>query len=549
MHILFSLLIGFLFISCTPQNTPLDQIADNLIISKSTKFLKINPYGNAPLSAELHLSPSKDSLTITVKGQDDSDISYTWDNSTNTVFPILGLYFDYTNTVIISTPSLEKQIQIVITNTVPKIIKSITVLSNQRIDSPERANFLDFFNPVGTLTDLFATDNYGKIRWYLQSKDELHGMKFTTQDGEVIFSILNTVKPEVLTFNMLGKKINTIQGPKTHRYTIPEADKRFHHDMFSRSNGNILVLDKSQYGVEDTILELDPKGKIIQEIRIGDWIRKTVNNDPKDNTGLEKFIFDSEENPFDEFKSEIRYPGMPPNQNAIDWAHINAFSFDEAKEIIYFSFRQHGIFAFDYKTQLLKWIFIRDDYVLPTENLIFYNLPEEIDYVYNIPALKPYILKGAKGPDHPHALTFLSNNTFMVFDNSGNDGLSPQEGSRLLVFTVNEETMTASIKWEYRHQDTNNTLVYSQIVSDMDQTPFGSYVGVFGTRVPFTYIEVDQQKKLLFDLRLELIHQGAGESDISLPIACPTSRLIQNGVFVYRADYNAIYPSVYRSID
>ncbi|MGL5955315.1 MAG: aryl-sulfate sulfotransferase [Brevinema sp.] len=541
------LILGILFTSCASQNPTLDQIPDNLTINKSTKFLKINPYGNAPLSAELHLTVSEDPLTITVKGQDNADISYTWVNPINTVFPILGMYFDYTNTILISTPSLEKQIHVIITNKAPETIKSIHVLTNNRPDSSERNNFLDFFNPVGALTDLFATDNYGKIRWYFSSKEELHGMKFTTNNGEVLFSILNTVNPEILTFNMVGKKINTIKGPKTHTYNVPEADKRFHHDMFKRSNGNIIVLDKSQYGVEDIILELDPKGNIVQEIRIGDWIRKTVNNDPKDNTGLENFIFDSENNPFDEYRSGIRYPGMPPKQNAIDWAHINALSFDEEKEIIYLSFRQHGIFAFDYNTQLLKWIFIRDDYILPTENLIFYNFPDEIDYVYNIPALKPYILKGAQGPDHPHAVTFLSNNTFMVFDNSGNDGRFPEEGSRLLVFSIDENT--ASIEWEYRHRDTNNTLVYSQIVSDMDQTPFNSYTGIFGTKVPFTYIEVDQQKNILFDLRLELIRQGAGESDIALPIACPTSRLMQNGIFLYRSDYNSLYPSIYQSID
>lgn len=551
----FIILISFFISGCSNSKSliMISELPEMSIIQNSTDYLKINPYNNAPLSAELHIVAPNEDLTILVKGQDgkNSDLLYTWKNATNTIYPILGLYFDATNTVLVNTKNIYKEFQIIITNKAPDVIKSIDIISNTRPINSERQNFLNFFNPVGALTDLFAVDNFGKIRWYLQSKTELHGAKFSTNNGEVVFSILNTVKPEIITYNMVGKKIEVVLGPKKHKYNSAKADKRFHHDMFTRDNGNIIVLDKSLYGVEDTILEITPQGDIVKEILIGDWIRKTINGDSKDNTGLEEFIFDSANNPYDEYRSGIRYPGMPKNQNAIDWAHINALSFDEETDTIYLSFRQHGVFAFDYNKEELKWIFIRDDYILPTENLIFYNLPDSefISYVYEIPALKPYILKGSQGPDHPHSITYLSNNTLMVFDNSGNDGKKPEEGSRLLVFSVDEDTMSAKTEWEYRHKDTNNTYVYSQIVSDIDKTPFDSYTGVFGTKTPFTYIEVDNNKNILFDMRLDLRIQGPSESDVALPIACPTSRLVQNGIFLYRSDYLAIYPSIYNSID
>lgn len=551
MHILLFSFFTLFLISCGTNKVSFEEIPNNITLNNSTPYLKLNPYNNAPLSAELHIQEVLEELTITVKGQDgeNSDLSYTWENSTNTVFPIVGMYFNFTNTVILSTPTVSKTLKIVNTNISSDVFKSIEVLVNNRPNNSERKNFLNFFNPVGKLTDLFATDNYGKIRWYLTSTNELHSMKFDTKNNEVIFSILNSVNPKITTYNMVGKIINEILGPKTHSYTVPESDKRFHHDMFKRDNGNIIVLDKSQYGVEDMILELDPKGKIVQEIAIGEWIRKSANGNPNDYTGLENFTYDSKDNPFNEYASTDRYPGMPSEQNAIDWAHINALSFDEKTDTIYLSFRQHGVFAFDYNTQQLKWIFLRSDYTLPEANRVFYNFPDSMEYVYNIPALRKYILKGSEGPDHPHAITFLGNNKFMVFDNSGDDGNFPEEGSRLLIFDVDENTMTASIDWEYRHPDQDNSLVYSQIVSDIDKTPFGSYIGTFGSKTPFTYIEVTEDKKVLFDMRLDIRIASAGDSDIAMPIACPMSRLSQNGVFLYRGDYSSIYPSFYKSID
>ncbi|MGL4561580.1 MAG: aryl-sulfate sulfotransferase [Brevinema sp.] len=547
--IIFRLLVILLFISC--QKIPFDSIPNSVLLTNSTPYVTINPYGIAPLSAQLHLAKAVDDLTITVKGQDgvDSDISYTWNKSSNTIFPILGMYFDSTNTIILSSKGKEDKIlNIVITNKQSEYIKDISILTNNRKNISERRNFLTFLNPVGVLKDLFAIDNYGKIRWYLQSTNELHAMKFFQTNNEVHFSILDSVIPQILTYSMTGKLINVLKGPKINKYNTKDAKKRFHHDFYIRNNGNILVLDKSRYGVEDVIIEIDPKGKVLKEILIGNWIRKTVNGSSNDNTGLEQFIFDSEQNPFDEYRAASAYPGMPNHKNAIDWAHINALSFDEDSQTLFLSFRQHGVFAFDYQKEELKWIFIRDKYTIPTANLSFYNLPDNVQFVHQIPKLQPYIINN--GPDHSHAITWLSNNQWMVFDNSGNDGEFPKEGSRLMVFSIDETNKKADILWEYRHKDTNNSLIYSQIVSDIDKTAFNSYIGTFGTKTPYVIAEINENKNTIFDVRINL--RGSNEendSDVSLPIACPTTRLLQNGIVLYRSEYQSIYPSPYQSID
>ncbi|MGL4387806.1 MAG: aryl-sulfate sulfotransferase N-terminal domain-containing protein, partial [Brevinema sp.] len=169
-----------LFTSC--QKIPFNKVPNSALITASTAYLKLNPHKIAPLSAELHLSKAIAELTITVKGQngDSSDIAYTWKDSTNKIFPILGLYFDSTNTVILSRPNEEDKIlNIVITNKQSEYIKDITVLKNNRPTNNGRENFLTFLNPVGVLKDLIAIDNYGQIRWYMNSSNELHAMKFS----------------------------------------------------------------------------------------------------------------------------------------------------------------------------------------------------------------------------------------------------------------------------------------------------------------------------------------------------------------------------------
>ncbi len=138
----------------------------------------------------------------------------------------------------------------------------------------------------------------------------------------------------------------------------------------------------------------------------------------------------------------------------------------------------------------------------------------------------------------------------MVFDNSGNDGMYPEEGSRLMVFTIDETNMTAAVDWEYRHTNQQGELVYSQVVSDMDKSPFGSYTGVWGTKLPFSYVEVDEDKNVIFDMNLNLIKEGAeADADMGVPIACPVTRLFVNGVNIYRHDYESIYPSEFKSLD
>lgn len=547
---LFLILVG-----CS-KNITLDSIKDGTLINVNDKssYLIQNPYKTAPLSAEFRLSKTNDEpITITVKGQDgpDSDLSYTWPIGYGKEFPILGLYFEATNTIIINTPTITKTLYLAVTNKPSEYINNITVTKNNIPKDPNRKNFLNFINPVGKLTDIFAIDDWGKIRWYFMPGEEIHGIKFKESNNQILMSYLSTTKTEVRTINLAGKNIKTIKLKDQIKNNVPEADKRFHHDMVLLNNGNIIILDKSQYGVEDLIIEIDNKGNLVREILIGDWIRQSVNGDPKDYTGLELFIFDSVNNPIDEYASDEVYPGMPKEKNAIDWAHINALSFDEQSRMLYLSFRQHGIFAFNYDTGELKWIAIRENYTMPSANRSFYNIPENMQYVYEIPKLQPYIVKfnNGFGPDHPHAVTSLGHNKIMVFDNSGNDGQTPEDGSRLLVFNVDENTKQGKIDWEYKHMLSNKQFLYSQIVSDIDRTSFDSYIGIYGTRSPFYFLEINNDKQIIFEMQLNIIAKTPGESDIALPISCPTSRLAQNGIFLYRGDYQPIYPSLFYSID
>ncbi len=55
------ILILLALTSCA-SNAEFGKLPDTLTTQKSTGFLKINPYGNAPLSAELHITPPQGDL-------------------------------------------------------------------------------------------------------------------------------------------------------------------------------------------------------------------------------------------------------------------------------------------------------------------------------------------------------------------------------------------------------------------------------------------------------------------------------------------------------
>ncbi|MCG3216350.1 MAG: aryl-sulfate sulfotransferase [Candidatus Heimdallarchaeota archaeon] len=79
---------------------------------------------------------------------------------------------------------------------------------------------------------------------------------------------------------------------------------------------------------------------------------------------------------------------------------------------------------------------------------------------------------------HTHSVEKISDNTFILFDNdfhNQTDFLS--DNSRLLEITINEQTMTANVSWEWTGDSSYNSYYWS----DADRLPNGNRLGAFGT--------------------------------------------------------------------
>ena len=141
-----------------------------------------------------------------------------------------------------------------------------------------------------------------------------------------------------------------------------------------------------------------------------------------------------------------------------DLTHTNTIFYDEDDDSLYLHMRNvNSIYKIDHQTKSLIW-----------------SLGEYSDFAqYDINGRPKDILFY-----HAHALEKVNNNTFMIFDNDQhNQTNASDQASRLLEITINEDTMTANITWEWIAPNE----YFSKIWGDCDLMPNGNIMGVFGT--------------------------------------------------------------------
>ena len=104
---------------------------------------------------------------------------------------------------------------------------------------------------------------------------------------------------------------------------------------------------------------------------------------------------------------------------------------------------------------------------------------------------------------HNHALKYVDNNTFILFDNDYlNKTKLNNHRSRLLEITVNETTMTANISWVW----TGSGEYFSAVWGDVDRLPNGNRFGTFGTQThPGTdigprFVEVNEAGDVVWEM-------------------------------------------------
>lgn len=271
-------------------------------------FLELNPYGTAPLSALVMFETATAcDVTVTVKGKNGApDFTYTLSQaSTHHEVPIIGLYANYNNTVILSAENEKNTIQIVTDELPSDMEKPLMQVSNNNTVLENGFIFV-----AGNYRLLIDSD--AEIRWYstIVTGSDPSGIDLVSASDGVWFSV-NPYSAGAMMYNQswLGK-IN---------YNISWISSA-HHDITKVSDSEYLYWGANQ------LLKLDVNTREI-----------SVYFDPAS-------VLDSS---IDSLEMRQEREG--------DWLHPNTVSY--ADGYLYLSFRnQHMVLKMNYQTKEIMWV-------------------------------------------------------------------------------------------------------------------------------------------------------------------------------------------------
>lgn len=282
-------------------------------------FVIENPYIINPLCALVMFSTEKEvAVTITVSGKRYAreDLSHSFPASKEHSLPILGLYEDHENKIVISLDSGETTTVIVKTGKLPARVSRCQNISTS---ADYLGDDLMFLSTAGKNAPA-AYDYKGDIRWML-TVNTMFDLK-RAKNGNIL-----TGSPRFcrMPYNATGLVELDLLGKICKEYRIPG---NYHHDQWEMEDGNLLLLTQDPHTntVEDQCVLIDREtGDILKT-----WDFKNVL--PQD-------------------------VGGSGSQDAHDWFHNNAVWYDKNTHSLSFSGRhQDAIINLDFETGDLNWI-------------------------------------------------------------------------------------------------------------------------------------------------------------------------------------------------
>ena len=429
---------------------------DNYSISNPKIIL--DPYNSNPLSA-LILFKSDDLLevSLTIKGKDNNDINHTFKENTIHYIPILGLYEDYNNEIILSTNN-NSYTHTIKTNK----LDNIKDYDNLYVDKDYKDNDIYLVAPAGN-GPVLGYDYLGNIRYYHNYKNAPVWDFRKLNNGLYIRA---TDRLNNQPYYNTGFIVTDLLGKVYREYTLPDG---YHHDLCQLDNNNFLVLtnEYEDNTIEDIIIEIDyDTGNIIKTIDLKDII------------------------PLEQGKSE--------NWSKEDWFHNNSISYDKYNNSIILSGRHQDIvISIDYDTDELEWILGNPDGWNPDMKQYFLKPVNELEYTYS-----------------QHAAKIIDNNRIMIFDNGNNRSknkdtyIEPKDNySRGVIYEINQEDMTVTQLYEYGKD--RGSEFYSNYVSDIDYIQEDNYLITSGGIVynnniiqnqPFAFYENGTAKSIIVEV-------------------------------------------------
>lgn len=377
--------------------------------------LKLNPYGYAPLTANLTFdTPYPRNVAISVEGKSDKSAEFSkvfYDSSVNHELPVYGLYINHNNTI---------QVSILDGLGIPRITRELSIQTKD-YDRPQSGFMTVVQNNYSSaqknrlfLIQNCIYDGAGDIRWYTT----VVGAKFFAQSNNLIAIQVNSDRgsdnadPDIRVIDYFGRT--------RQMYFVPN---RNHHEINEKTpGGNLLVCTNAQLFItkdddtEDMIIEIDrSSGKIIRE-----WDLRDI---------------------FDQYRPRIWI------EKVNDWCHLNSLQYDSTDNTLLISSKlQCFISKIDYETGEIKWILgNHNDWKEPWQPYL----------------LTPLNFDESVHPDHDytyvqHMPRLLENGNIIVYDNGKE---RPGGGyTRAVEFQVDPNNMTVKKIWSYDLDDVAGSL-------------------------------------------------------------------------------------------
>jgi len=460
----------------------------------------LNPYNISPLTALLEIETEKP-CNVSIKVLGKTPVEQTFNlNATNLEIPVVGLYPNALNSVLVTLDYEGGQVIDTIkikTENTPSHFPEITINKSNRneMEPGMHACDLHFADNGKFNSGPIIFDDQGQVRWYLDLSfaGKMVSPFQRLKDG----TILMVSRHIIYEFDMLGKplketKINTNYG--------------MHHDVVELPDGNLLIC----VGIRGQFISLDGK-KVKSD---SDYI---VAIDRKSAKILR--VWDLAKN-LDVSRNDLNFfrPG--------DWLHMNGLAFDQSDNSIIVSGKNQGLIKISWNDNL-EWImapkkgwgksgregdgFETKPYLLTavdSEGKTYSTSvqdgnesSDEFDFPWGVHS--PYLLPNGN-------LLVFDNGTFRHFENN-------IHYSRAVEYKINEKDKTVEQLWQYGKE--RGQEFFSTIVSDVDYLPNSNNVLVTsgylkqGTKLSAKIVEVDHNTgKEVFEATLDLKSENGNKS-------------------------------------
>lgn len=366
-----------------------------------------NPYQNSPLTAVAVFNTEEESqIKVTVEGKtQENDITDTLDATKQHIIPIIGLYADMENNVLLE--ELDKDGNVARTSTLKIQTDSLPDAFIDAVKMEKKTTESSVKLMVvtgGAIPHLYGFDSSGDIRWALMYSTGANFGGYPLSNGHFLIESENTMMANA------GE-------PRSTQYHEVDYLGRVYQDYFFTSGahheikekepgGNLLVLSDSGNGyLKDLLQEYDREtGKIVKELNLRPLFKKSG------------YV------------------------NKADWAHTNTLSYDKETDSIIVNPRNlHSAVKINWSTDEIEWILgdpefwkgtgLEDKVLQPEGDIHWqyqphtvYQLEEDID----------------NDPNTIHVMLFDNHND----KNRKVEGFEKTGNSYVKLYTIDPEKMT-----------------------------------------------------------------------------------------------------------